>query len=626
MKGIKQKKLILYISSLVVIGIISVIVMLSYFNIREKIHNQMYNNYMKQLDELTSQVTKSIHFEIENSVYILEGIGECKNLQQRDIEKNLDYLRSIKYKGNFTSLGIIDVDGNAYDIKNRRWKIKDKNKRIIEKLRELKNKSKYYISDVLPSKIKNTKEVFIAIPLYKDDEKTKMNGFLFGYYPILEFSDRIDISNSQQYFQLIDTKGNYISHSSNKNAFADGSRTLWEELKRYNLSSRTLVEVKKDIEEGKKGVFYVENKGDGRYVVYQPLGINKWYLFSVFTKTELNDRAEEFQNITEELLLYLLTLKIVLVLVIVGTAMYIYKVIKIQSKKLEIKNKIFRMLANKTRDIFIEIHLSKGELILYDFTENKDEVTMPIEEFYPQNMLELGKIKSENYSSYEKLYNKILNGENIENYIFQIRRNGVWKWFRLNAGVFNSENIVGILEDFTEEKEKEFEFLRISEKSKYDFLTRLYNRENFELEFDYFINKELDENMVSGLFIMDLDNFKIINDVFGHRIGDKVLKESAHTLKTALRSSDILGRLGGDEFVLLIKNAPNIRAIQKIAEKINLSLTKTYTKDEKEITVSCSIGIKIIEKGSSFKKAYEGADLALYRVKYNGRNSYYING
>ena len=65
------------------------------------------------------------------------------------------------------------------------------------------------------------------------------------------------------------------------------------------------------------------------------------------------DRAEEFQNITEELLLYLLTLKIVLVLVIIGTAMYIYKVIKTQSKKLEMKNKIFRMLANKTRDIFI---------------------------------------------------------------------------------------------------------------------------------------------------------------------------------------------------------------------------------------------------------------------------------
>ena len=206
MKEINQKKLILYISSVVVIGIISVIVMLSYFNIREKIHNQMYNNYMKQIDELTSQVTRTINLEIESSVHILEGIGECKNLQQRDIEKNLDYLRNIKYKGNFTSLGVIDVDGNAYDIKNRRWKIRDKNKRIIENLRELKTKSKYYISDVLPSKIKNTKEVLIAIPLYKDDEKTKMNGFLFGYYPILEFSEGIDVSDSQQYFQLIDNK------------------------------------------------------------------------------------------------------------------------------------------------------------------------------------------------------------------------------------------------------------------------------------------------------------------------------------------------------------------------------------------------------------------------------------
>lgn len=621
MRGISQKKLIICISSAAVIGIVSIIIILSFSNIQKKIHNQMYNNYIKQIEELTNQVTKTIHLEIENSVQILEGISECKNLKQRNIEENLNYLRSIKHRGNFTSLGVADTDGNVYDIKNRRWKIRAEE--ILEKLMVSRNNSKYYISDVLPSEIKNTKEILIAIPLYDEEEKT--NGFLFGYYPILGFTEGLDSSEAQQYFQLIDTKGNYISHSSSKNALADGSITLWEEMKRYNFSGEDFECIKKKVEDGKEGVFYVETEGQGRYAVYQPLGINNWYLFSVFTKTELNTRAEGFQNITKELLFYLLTFKIILIAIIIGTATYIYKVISMQSKKLEMKNKIFKMLANRTKDVFFEVHLLKKNFVLYDFSENKDEVVIPIENFFPENMLKTGRIKEEEYNSYEVLYDRIINGENIENHIFQLKKNGIWKWFRLNAVVFNSENIVGILEDFTEEKEKEFEILKISEKSKYDFLTKLYNRENFEIEFDNFVNKDLDENMVSALFIMDLDNFKIINDLFGHRMGDKVLKETARTLKTTLRSSDILGRLGGDEFVLLIKNAPNIKAIQKVAQKINLSLTRTYIKDEKEISVSCSVGVKIIEKGSLFKKAYEGADSALYRVKANGRNSYYIN-
>lgn len=621
MREIKPQKLIIYISSVIAIITTCIIVVVSFFNVQEKIYKQMYKNYIEQLEELTGQIINTIYLEIEYSVHILEKIGECKNLKTGSLEEKVSYLKKIKNRGNFTSLGIIDEDGNAFDTDGNNWKIKKEI--FLENLKILKSGRKYCVSDVFPSKERDTREILIAIPLYKNKE---IIGFIFGNYPIIGISEEIGSLESQQYFQLVDIKGNYISNSLSKNAFSDGDLNLWEEIKRYRLSDNFSIKtLRRNMERGKKGVFYFEYKEDGRYAVYQPLGINKWYVFSIFTRKELNERAGKLQNITKELLCYLIILKIILIFIVLGTAMYIYKIIETQSKKLEIKNKTFRMLANKTKDIFFEIHLPKKTLVLYDFSKNDDEVVSPVEDFYPENMLKNGKIKQENYDVYKKMYEKVLDGGNIENYIIQLKRNGEWKWFRVNAVVFNSENIVGILEDFTKEKEKEFELLEISEKSKYDFLTELYNRETFEREFNLFSRVEQNESFVSALFILDLDNFKEINDIFGHRAGDEILKETAHILRITLKSSDILGRLGGDEFILLIKNAPNLLAIEKVAQKINSSLIKTYTKNEREITISCSIGVKILEKDISFKKAYEGADLALYKVKYNGRNSYCIN-
>ena len=83
--------------------------------------------------------------------------------------------------------------------------------------------------------------------------------------------------------------------------------------------------------------------------------------------------------------------------------------------------------------------------------------------------------------------------------------------------------------------------------------------------------------------------------------------------------------MGGDEFVLLLENISKIEDIKKIAEKINKALIKTYSKNNKDITISASIGITIIEENMTIRKVYKKADKALYRVKYNGRNSYYIN-
>lgn len=164
----------------------------------------------------------------------------------------------------------------------------------------------------------------------------------------------------------------------------------------------------------------------------------------------------------------------------------------------------------------------------------------------------------------------------------------------------------------------------MSKKIKYDYLTKLYTRETCELEIKRSILNYKISSGISALFAIDIDNFKKANDTFGHLMGDKILYETATSIKNAIRKTDISGRVGGDEFLVLLENVPTVESIKKIAEKLNNSIKKVYTKDGKSITISASIGIAIVEEGIKFKELYEKADSALYQVKTNGRDSYIV--
>lgn len=621
MKSTKSKKIILFASAVAVLLITSAIIVGTFIKIQNKIRSQMFYNYMEQIDELSSQIMNTIRLEIEYSAYLLKSVEETLDINIDSLDESINSLKNLKNKGNFKTLGIIDYKGNYFDTENNYYKINMQN--FLKNINFGEKNYSYYVSDVLNEK--NKKEIAIAVPIYKEN---KMTGVLFGYYPLIEITEEVNINEKDyQFFQLIDTKGNFISHSTSSKSFTKGEKSLWEEMKKFNfLEGNSLEKIKKNIEKGKSGTFYFDYNNDRRYVIYNPLKINNWYVFSIFTRDELNSRAKEFQKITSELLFYMINFKIALIAVIMGIVIYIYYIIEKQSKDIEIKNKMFKMLAGKTKDIFFEIHSAEKKFILYNYTKENSKVALSLEEVSPENMLAKDYINKENFLLYKELYNNVLEKQNIDNFIVHLKLSNTWKWFRINSAAFSSGHTIGILEDFTEEKNQELEFLKISEKSKYDFLTQLYNRETFEKEFNDFLNsRDNSKENFDALFLIDLDNFKEINDVFGHRMGDKILHEAAGTLKHSLRSSDLLGRLGGDEFILLIKNAPNIEAIHKIAQKLNSSLTKTYTKNNKSISISCSIGISIIDTDFSFKKAYKNADKALYHVKYNGRNSYFIN-
>lgn len=155
-----------------------------------------------------------------------------------------------------------------------------------------------------------------------------------------------------------------------------------------------------------------------------------------------------------------------------------------------------------------------------------------------------------------------------------------------------------------------------------DSLTGVWNRSYAEEK----INEFLSERRNNGvLFMMDMDDFKSINDTYGHIIGDEMLIKFAETLQKLTRQDDIVCRLGGDEFMVFLKGACSHSAISEKAEQILVTLENCLIKPDSEESVSVSIGIaKAPFDGTDFATLYSKADKSLYFVKQNGKNSYHF--
>lgn len=124
------------------------------------------------------------------------------------------------------------------------------------------------------------------------------------------------------------------------------------------------------------------------------------------------------------------------------------------------------------------------------------------------------------------------------------------------------------------------------------------------------------------LFMIDIDDFKAINDTFGHRRGDDVIIGIATAIRSAFRDSDVIGRVGGDEFLALMKNVERRSAVEQKARNLVELLSRI---SEGELRLSGSVGAATyMGDGESLDKLFSEADAALYRAKQNGKNSYVI--
>ena len=172
-----------------------------------------------------------------------------------------------------------------------------------------------------------------------------------------------------------------------------------------------------------------------------------------------------------------------------------------------------------------------------------------------------------------------------------------------------------IIHDIDKKKKEE---LIIFDKANKDSLTELYNRSSFELHSKLIINPLVNSKGKCGFLIVDIDDFKNVNDLHGHIQGDILLRKVAALLKKEFKQPNVVGRLGGDEFVVLLSS---IADVDEAIKKADLLCKKIKNLSFDDYEISCSIGICVLGNDSNdYESLYAHADKALYRAKRSGKN------
>ena len=171
---------------------------------------------------------------------------------------------------------------------------------------------------------------------------------------------------------------------------------------------------------------------------------------------------------------------------------------------------------------------------------------------------------------------------------------------------------------------------RLRKKAERDLLTDLLNKKTFESGVGNILSHHSADE-IGALFIIDLDNFKNINDTMGHMVGDQVLSAVAEEMRETFRQQDYLGRIGGDEFAVymtfgnIADETERYEVIKSRADRLCAGIGKIAEKLGQDMKVSCSIGIALDpEHGTTYEQLYQSADEALYRSKNSGKNKYSI--
>jgi len=199
---------------------------------------------------------------------------------------------------------------------------------------------------------------------------------------------------------------------------------------------------------------------------------------------------------------------------------------------------------------------------------------------------------------------------------------GKYLWTKITAAGQKDDSgkivrILGILQDINDLKQAA---ILLKNEAERDSLTKLLNKTSTQALVNEYLDVRAPGSM-AGLMIIDLDNFKQINDRLGHMYGDSVLIRVSSFLRSFFRHHDIIGRVGGDEFIVVICDLPNKKLLEERSNALQKKLGDLLEELAPGLQVSCSIGVAIVpEHGTSYNQLFNRADKALYLAKAQGKN------
>lgn len=303
---------------------------------------------------------------------------------------------------------------------------------------------------------------------------------------------------------------------------------------------------------------------------------------------------------------------IVFILLLILLVLLLYLKIKLNHhKELALQYKRFNELSNLTNECIFE----------YDYERDVMKVQNNKIMFEKRQQID-------NFMQYEKydFLKEMIKIRQDASHDFLLQDQDVHKWYRVKLKVIRDQNnkvsyALGKIYDVNEEILKQNTLI---ESSRRDALTNLLNRKGGEESISAMLKQD---PTLGTMILVDVDNFKAINDNLGHLAGDQLLKEISNLIDSFFRQNDVKCRLGGDEFIIFIHAIMGKEILSNKLENFIQKANEQIFSQYQEYDLSFSVGATLVsESTATYNDLYRRADEAMYKAKMRGKNGYYIDG
>lgn len=580
---------------------------------------------LKKTAELNSKAIQKKYANMLNTLTLLaENISNDHETDEEAVYKKIQFVADLKC---FDYVGISDEYGNSLDSQHVRSNISD---RSYFKTAMQGNVS---ISDVMPSKvIKNDDVQVMAVPIMIDDHP---KGIVFGILNVKTVGESLEnVSGNHIYTQLIDSEGNPLTRLKT-DIWMSQHKNIWDYYQECKFLDGNVETLKQHISNHVSGYYTVRFHDETRVTYYTPLGLKDYYIFSNIDTVHFQDWLKDINKNAMFMTLEILAAFLVLALGTLWFNKAVSDELKTTYKSAVSNEEILKIAVSQSEKFIFEYDISKQQLhqkagsnpLLFP-----DPIMTDVLESIRKNRY----LKSESANQLIDIFKNIKNNQTLSAVVqtdygqdsqwFQIMLKNLYdKKHRIINTVGFVENVTALkLQEQLMQKEKQMK-IKLLERAERDGLTNLYNLSTARDKINEFLNVPENSQKQNAFILMDLDNFKSINDTFGHQYGNQVITEMANLLAGKFRHTDVIARLGGDEFLAFLFDIYNLEKIEQTLSDLVEQCEKTYEKDGLSVTISASFGVSLSPyHGTSFDELAQKADEMLYKVKRDQKKGYQI--
>lgn len=617
----QREKIVQNISAVAAALVMALAVVFFLVLFQNKMTNLLSEMAIQDISETQALCAETLRDKINGQIKTLEAQAEYfYDADLDDTEKVKKLAKSAIVSGDFFRVAVVNEDGTAVDYSGRA-------------LPNMKNKD-YFAAAMLkgtaqiPNKIELDERLnpclTITVPFKtRDKKKGAMAGF-FSYDILLKIFS-IPVFSGQSYFYIVSGNGNILLFNKDKNKTLYNIDVYDYIEKTAGMKNLSLRKMKVDMVKSLPGCITVEGIEGKKIFSYVPLGISDWHLIMVLPYSYIKNQQLRI-NILVYILLGGIAFAILVFVIIVYVTYRRSLAIKKDNERLTIANNQAQTLIFEYDVKTQSIDFSGDTQFLLGTDKKSFSIDFVRKEYFTR-------IHPEDKNIFERARDSVRKGK--ENFSSEFRYKSFsnnYFWVKMTVSAILDDKreptqFIGSIANVNSQVLHEQELRNIADRDK---LSSLLNKSAFERMCKGYLFRN-DQKRMSALIIIDLDNFKEVNDNLGHMTGDLAIQDAAKKISLIFSEKDFLGRFGGDEFCVLMRFDESLskETVYKIvntkAADLTRSLKEWYANDEQNVCVSASVGIAVAPFcGEDYDELFEKADKALYEIKQHGKDGYRI--